>query len=33
MAQVRLPEDGWEKGEGPIELIVKEALELVTQAL
>ena len=33
MLQVRLPENGREKGEGPIELMVKEALELVAQAL
>ena len=33
MVQVGLPEDGWEKGESPLELIVKEALELVTQGL
>ena len=32
MVLVGFPEDGWEKRECPLELIVKEALELVAQA-
>ena len=33
MVQVGLPNDGREKGESPLELVVEEALELITYTL